>query len=211
MKIRSPDVPGGRDRRGKPPGCRAPRLIHIAHGAGTRAAGIAARTAGSGGRDRRRGALCRDGEHGELRFQLCGVAFGALGLFFAVHEGLELMVTLLADVFKNGHWMDSSALVRPGSQGTPETSPRLQLSRLLKSICGEFANPRTAPEDVPVQPIQPIVLAKSRFVPRSEMAFWRPRADHRQFPAAAPDPSARTGRAAGRSCPRSEGALLGLL
>src|SRR5215831_15394549 len=103
MKIRSADVPSGPRPPGKPPGCRAPRLIHVAHGAGARAARIAARTAGSGGRHRRRGTLCRNGKHGELRFQLCGVAFGALGLFFAVHEGLELMVTLLADVFKNGH------------------------------------------------------------------------------------------------------------
>src|SRR5262252_9097781 len=108
--------------------------------------------------------------------------------------------------------MDGFLGAGPARQsGTPETSPRLQLSRLLKSICGEFANPRTTPEDVPVRRIQPFVLAKSRFVPRAEMAFRRPRADHCQFPAAAPDPSARAGRAAGRSCPRSEGALLGLL
>jgi hypothetical protein len=47
------------------------------------------------------------------------VAFGAFGFFFAIDQGLELMMALLADIFVNGHG---------------------RLQYLLESICGDFAN-----------------------------------------------------------------------
>jgi hypothetical protein len=38
-----------------------------------------------------------------LRFKLGRVALGAFGFFFAVDEGLELVLALLADVLEDGH------------------------------------------------------------------------------------------------------------
>src|SRR5579862_3077654 len=79
------------------------RLVHVAERAGAGAAGIAAGSAGAPGSGRRRTAFGRDREDGELRLELGRVALRAFGFFLAVDQRLELVVTLLADVFVNRH------------------------------------------------------------------------------------------------------------
>lgn len=78
-------------------------LVHFVERTGTGAARVAAASTGSG-RWRKRGrALSGNGEDGELRFELPGVALGALGLFLAVNEGFEVVIALFADVFEDRH------------------------------------------------------------------------------------------------------------
>jgi hypothetical protein len=60
------------------------RLVHVAERAGARAASIAAGSAGASGSGRSGASFGRNREHGELRFELGGVALGAFGFFFAV-------------------------------------------------------------------------------------------------------------------------------
>ena len=79
------------------------RLVHIAERAGAGAAGIAAGSAGTSRSGRSCAAFGRHREHRKLRFELGRVALRAFGFFLAVDERLELVVTLLADVFVNRH------------------------------------------------------------------------------------------------------------
>lgn len=83
---------------------RDSELVQIPHGA---SAGTA-RVATTAARATRRqgcagGAFRRNGEDGQLRLQFFAVALGALGLVFAEDQRLELVLTLLANVFKNRH------------------------------------------------------------------------------------------------------------
>ena len=79
-------------------------LIHIAERARSRAARVAAGSAGAASRGcRRGGAFGGDRKDRELRRQLGRVAFGTLRFFLAVEQRFELVVTFLADVFVDGH------------------------------------------------------------------------------------------------------------
>jgi hypothetical protein len=98
---------------------RLAELIHVSAGAGTGAAWVAARSAGTHWGGGLGGAFGGDGESRKLGLQFPGVALWALGFFFAVDEGFEVMIAFLADVLEDGHG-DSRYL--------------------LESICGEFAN-----------------------------------------------------------------------
>jgi len=78
------------------------QLVEILHGTGARATRIAASSAWSGGGLGSTG-LGRNREHWQLRDKLRTLALGAGGLFLAIHQGLEMVVTDCADVLKNGH------------------------------------------------------------------------------------------------------------
>ncbi|HKR86396.1 MAG TPA: hypothetical protein VJS37_19705, partial [Terriglobales bacterium] len=72
------------------------------HGTSARASRITASSAWSGG-GLGGTRLGGNREHGELRDKVRTLAFGAGGLFLAIHQGLEMGVTDRADVLKDGH------------------------------------------------------------------------------------------------------------
>jgi hypothetical protein len=85
-------------------------LVEVFQRTGSRPASVAARPAWSG-RHRRTGsrsALCRHGEHRELRLQLLALALRALGFLFAENQGLELVLAFFADVLEDGHEENSA-------------------------------------------------------------------------------------------------------
>jgi hypothetical protein len=97
-------------------------LVHIAEGARARAARIAARSACTRWRCRRGRSLRRDGKDRKLRLKFLRVALRALSFFFAIHQRLELVMALLADILKNRH----------------KSCPTLRI-RVANKRCGEHA------------------------------------------------------------------------
>jgi hypothetical protein len=75
-------------------------LIHAASAGAARVATAAARTAGW---SRRAGLFASHGEAGQLPAEPLALTFGAGGFLLAHYDGFKLVVTLLADVFKNWH------------------------------------------------------------------------------------------------------------
>jgi hypothetical protein len=108
-------------------------LVEVFQGAGTRPTWVATGTTGSFRRCRERwlgssSALGRDREYGELGLQFLALTFRAPGFLLAEDQGLELVVTFLADVLEQGH---------------KENSAKKIAHFYLKSKCGYFANTRT--------------------------------------------------------------------
>ena len=78
-------------------------LTPLIHGASAGAARVAAGTTAPAGSWRAHRALSRSGEYTELRTQLFAFALWALGFVAAKHQRFELVLTFLADIFKNRH------------------------------------------------------------------------------------------------------------
>ena len=78
-------------------------LIEVAKRTGAGAARVAAGTTAAAGSWRAHRALSRSGEYTELRTQLFAFALWALGFVAAKHQRFELVLTFLADVFKDWH------------------------------------------------------------------------------------------------------------
>src|SRR5579863_5441754 len=82
---------------------RGEGLVEVAQRAGAGAARIATGAATAGGNGPGRRAFGRRSKHTELRAQLCALTLGTLGLVAAKDQCFKLVLTLLADVFKNRH------------------------------------------------------------------------------------------------------------
>jgi len=78
------------------------QLVEILHGTSPWSSWITAGSARSSGGPGR-GWLGRNSKDRELRSKFRAAALGAGGFLIPIHQGLEMVLALLADVFKNGH------------------------------------------------------------------------------------------------------------
>jgi len=76
-------------------------MAALIHGAGARPARITASTARAHGAARL--LLAANGKAGELLLEPLALALGACGLLAAQNNGFKMVVTLLADIFKDRH------------------------------------------------------------------------------------------------------------
>jgi hypothetical protein len=83
----------------------------LIHTAGAGAARIAAASAGAACRSCCARLLASNGETGKLLAQTFTLTFGTGGFLLAHYNGFKLVVTLLADVFKNRHIAGSFKIV----------------------------------------------------------------------------------------------------
>jgi hypothetical protein len=83
----------------------------LIHAASARATRVAAAAASAAGKSRCPGLFASHGEAGQLLAQPFALTFGTSGFLFAYYDSFKLVVTLLADVFKNWHIAGSVKIV----------------------------------------------------------------------------------------------------
>jgi hypothetical protein len=80
-----------------------PPLVHVSERAGAGSARIAAGSAGPTGSGRASRAFRRYGENTQLGGELPALTLRTLRFVAAKYQSLKLVLTLLADIFKNRH------------------------------------------------------------------------------------------------------------